>query len=194
LYDRDPREFPEAKLVREGEAGDPELLKFAGKAGDLGRGGMQTKLKAAALAANSGASTVIAAGLENNVLERIADGESIGTLLTSRQGALTARKQWLAGRSQVHGCLVLDAGAVKVLRHQGKSLLAAGVKAVEGDFRRGEIVSCLDENRAEVARGLVNYGASETRKIMGKSSDQFAHLLGYIDEPELIHRDNLILV
>jgi len=194
LFDQDPREHPVAKLIREAEAGDPELLKYAGKAGALGRGGMQTKLKAATLAAKSGAATIIAAGLENNVLGRIAAGEDIGTLLTSKEEALTARKQWLAGRTQVRGSLVLDAGAVKVLRHQGKSLLAVGVTAVEGDFRRGEIVSCLDENRAEIARGLVNYGASEARKIMGKSSDQFARLLGYIDEPELIHRDNLILV
>ena len=194
LFDQDPRENPEAKLIQEAEAGDPALQQFAGEAGEFGRGGMQTKLKAATLAAKSGAATVIAAGLEENVLGRIAAGEVIGTLLTSSQEPLTARKQWLAGRSQVHGRLLLDAGAVKVLRHQGKSLLAVGVRAVEGDFRRGEIVSCLDENRAEIARGLVNYGASEARKIMGRPSDQFVQLLGYIDEPELIHRDNLILV
>lgn len=194
LFDQDPREHPGAKLINEAEAGDPALLKFAGKVGVLGRGGMHTKLKAATLAAKSGAATVIAAGFEDNVLGRIATGESLGTLLISRQETLTARKQWLAGRTQVHGRLILDAGAVNVLRHQGKSLLAVGVRAVEGDFRRGEIVSCLDEGRTEIARGLVNYGASEARKIMGKPTDQFVQLLGYIDEPELIHRDNLVLV
>ena len=194
LYDQDPQINPAAKMIAEAEAGDRSLEKYAGKIGQLGRGGMLTKLRAATLAAKSGADTVIASGLEDNVLTRIASGETVGTLLTSSRAPLTARKQWLAGQSQVRGRLVLDQGAVRVLRGQGKSLLAAGVIKVEGDFRRGEIVSCIDEDRCEVARGLVNYGASDTRKIQGKSSDQFEKLLGYIDEPELINRDNLVLV
>ena len=155
---------------------------------------MLTKLRAATLAAKSGADTVIANGLEENVLQKIIDGQPVGTLLSSGRALLTARKQWLAGQSQVHGRLVIDAGAAQVLRQQGKSLLAVGVKQVEGDFRRGEIVSCVDESHNEIARGLVNYGASESRKIAGKSSDQFEALLGYIDEPELIHRDNLVII
>jgi glutamate 5-kinase len=194
LFDQDPRVNPGAGLISEAVAGDPALLNYAGKEGGLGRGGMLTKLRAATLAAKSGADTVIAPGLEANVLIRIAAGEKLGTRLTSNQEPLAARKQWLAGLSQVHGRLILDAGAVKVLLNQGKSLLAVGVLAVEGDFRRGEIVSCVDEKRTEIARGLVNYGASESRKIMGKPSNTFEQLLGYIDEPELIHRDNLILV
>jgi glutamate 5-kinase len=194
LFDQDPRANPAARLITEAEAGDRSLEKYAGKGGVLGRGGMLTKLRAATVAAKSGADTIIANGLETNVLTRIASGETIGTLLTSSHAPLTARKQWLAGQSQVHGRLVLDQGAVKVLRNQGKSLLAAGVIQVEGDFRRGEIVSCIDEVRCEVARGLVNYGASDARKIKGKSSEQFEKLLGYIDEPELINRDNLVLV
>lgn len=194
LFDQDPRTNPSARLIPEAEAGDPALLRYAGQSGTFGRGGMQTKLKAATLAAKSGAHTVIACGLEDNVLGRMAAGEAIGTLLTSNKEPLTARKQWLAGRAQTRGNLILDAGAVKVLRHQGKSLLAVGVTGVEGDFRRGEVVSCLDPDRNEVARGLVNYSASETRKILGKPSDQIAQLLGYVDEPELIHRDNLIVV
>ena len=194
LFDQDPHMNPAAQLIAEAEAGDRSLEKYAGKVGLLGRGGMLTKLRAAILAAKSGADTVIASGLEKNILLRIAGGETVGTLLTTSRAPLTARKQWLAGQSQVHGHLVLDQGAVRVLRSQGKSLLAAGVIKVEGDFRRGEIVSCIDEDRCEIARGLVNYGASDTRKIQGKSSEQFEKLLGYIDEPELINRDNLVLV
>ena len=194
LFDRDPRENPEAKLIHEAEAGDMSLQQYAGKIGEFGRGGMLTKLRAATVAAKSGADTIIASGIEQNVLVRIAEGQDIGTLLTSNQKPLTARKQWLAGQSQIHGRLVLDQGAVKVLRGQGKSLLAVGVIAVEGNFRRGEIVTCIDNEGREIARGLVNYGATESRKIMGRSSDQFEKLLGFVEEPELIHRDNLILV
>jgi len=194
LYDRDPRENPAAKLIHKAEAGNISLQQYAGKTGDLGRGGMLTKLRAAAMAAKSGADTVIASGLEQNVLTRISEGRDIGTFLTSNQEPLTARKQWLAGQSQIHGRLVLDQGAVKVLRAHGRSLLAAGVTAVEGNFRRGEIVACIDHEGREIARGLVNYGATESRKIIGRSSDQFEELLGFVDEPELIHRDNLILV
>ncbi|MBI4005356.1 MAG: glutamate 5-kinase [Gammaproteobacteria bacterium] len=194
LYDRDPCKNPAAKLIHNAEAGDLSLQHYAGKTGDLGRGGMLTKLRAAAMAAKSGADTVIASGLEQNVLTRISEGRDIGTFLTSNQEPLTARKQWLAGQSQIHGRLVLDQGAVKVLRAHGRSLLAAGVTAVEGNFRRGEIVACIDTEGREIARGLVNYGATESRKIIGRSSDQFEELLGFVDEPELIHRDNLILV
>lgn len=194
LYDQDPCDNSSAKLIEEADANDSTLQKYAGEGGMLGRGGMLTKLKAARLAAKSGADTVIAAGMEKEILVKIAAGENTGTLLTSSHEPLTARKQWLAGQSLVHGKLIIDAGAVKVLCSQGKSLLAVGVRAVEGDFRRGEIVACLAEDRTEVARGLVNYGASEARKILGKPSDQFEALLGYVDEPELIHRDNLILV
>lgn len=194
LYNQDPRDNPDAKLIEEADANDISLQQFAGEGGMLGRGGMLTKLNAARLAAKSGADTVIAAGMEQDVLLKISEGQNIGTLLTSSHAPLTARKQWLAGQSQVHGKLILDKGAVDVLRSKGKSLLAVGVRAVEGDFRRGEIVSCLAEDRSEIARGLVNYGASEARKIMGKPSDKFEQLLGYVDEPELIHRDNLILV
>ncbi|MFQ5661303.1 MAG: glutamate 5-kinase [Gammaproteobacteria bacterium] len=194
LYDSDPKLNPDAKLIGEGQAGDPGLERYAGKGGALGRGGMLTKLTAAATAAKSGADTVIASGLEDNTLVRILEGEALGTLLSAGQAPIAARKQWLASHNHVHGRLSLDEGAVKVLRHSGKSLLAVGVTAVRGDFRRGEIVSCLDAEGQEVARGLVNYNAEESIKIMGQSSDRIQELLGYIDEPELIHRDNLILL
>jgi glutamate 5-kinase len=194
LFEQDPRVNEKAKMIRAAEAGDISLEKYAGETGALGRGGMLTKLQAAAMAAKSGADTVIASGLEQNILEKIADGQDIGTLLASSQKPLTARKQWLASHSLVHGRLVLDQGAVDVLCKQGKSLLAVGVTAVDGDFHRGEIVACVNTAGQEIARGLVNYGSRETSKIIGKPSEQFEELLGYVDDPELIHRDNLILV
>ena len=194
LFEQDPRINPEANLIHEAKAGDQSLKQYAGEGGELGRGGMKTKLKAAEIAARSGADTVIASGLEQNILEKIADGQETGTLLTRSHEPLTARKLWLAGQFRIHDRLILDEGAVNVLRNSGKSLLAVGVTAVEGNFRRGDIVVCIDDKGDEIARGRVNYGANETRKILGKSSDQFEQLLGYIDEQELIHRDNLILV
>ncbi len=194
LYDRDPRQDPDAKLLAEGKAGDPQLLSMAGGSGALGRGGMRTKLLAAEKAARSGASTVIASGREKNVVTRVLDGETIGTHLHAAQGRVAARKQWLAGQARAAGKLRLDAGAVKVIRDGGKSLLPVGVKAVEGTFTRGEIVSCLDPEGHEVARGLVNYSSDETGRIIGKASDKIESILGYVDEPELIHRDNMVVL
>ncbi len=194
LFDEDPRQNPSANLIQVAKAGDTSLEKYAGAGGKLGRGGMKTKLRAAEVAAKSGTDTVIASGLEKNILQQIADGKDVGTLLTSSIKPLTARKQWLASHSLVHGRLVLDQGAVDVLCKQGKSLLAVGVTAVDGDFHRGEIVACISEEGDEVARGLINYGTKEANKIIGKPSDQFEQLLGYIDEPELIHRNNLVLM
>jgi glutamate 5-kinase len=194
LYDRDPRAHPDARLVQEGEAGDPKLLEMAGGAGSLGRGGMRTKLLAAEKAQRSGAATVIAWGREPEVLPRLLAGEAIGTCLRPSQERVAARKQWLAGQMQIRGRLTLDDGAVRVLRQAGKSLLPVGVKAVDGQFVRGEVVVCLDLAGREVARGLVNYSAEETARIIGQPSDRIETILGYVDEPELIHRDNMVLV
>lgn len=194
LYDRDPREFPDARLIRTGQAGDPSLLECAGPGGTLGRGGMLTKLKAAETAAKSGTETVICSGLEAGVLLKIAAGEQTGTLLGVARSPLAARKQWLAGHKRPAGVLVLDDGACKVLAERGSSLLAVGVISVQGEFNRGEIVSCTDRDGKEVARGLVNYDAGETRRIMGKSSDRIEELLGYVDDEELIHRDNMVVL
>jgi glutamate 5-kinase len=194
LYERDPRQDPDAKLLAEGKAGDPQLLSMAGGSGALGRGGMRSKLLAAEKAARSGASTVIASGREANVIARVLDGEPVGTHLHAAQGRVAARKQWLAGQLRATGKLRLDAGAVKVIRDGGKSLLPVGVKAVEGAFTRGEIVSCLDPEGHEVARGLVNYSSEEAGRIIGKASDKIESILGYIDEPELIHRDNMVVL
>jgi glutamate 5-kinase len=194
MFDRDPRQHPDARLIGQARAGDPELELMSGAGGALGRGGMLTKVQAAAKAARSGASTVIAWGREPEVLLRLAQGEPIGTLLTPGQGPLAARKRWLAAQLQVRGRLRLDAGAVRVLHGSGRSLLPIGVTAAEGDFSRGELVACLGPDGREVARGLVNYNAAETARIIGKPSEQIETLLGYVDEPELIHRDNLVLL
>lgn len=194
LYERDPRLDPEAKLLAEGKAGDPGLLSMAGGSGALGRGGMRSKLLAAEKAARSGASTVIASGREKNVIVRVLDGEPVGTHLQATQGRMAARKQWLAAHGRSAGKLKLDAGAVKVIRDGGKSLLPVGVKAVEGTFMRGEIVSCVDADDREIARGLINYSSEDTARIIGKASDKIESALGYVDEPELIHRDNMVVL
>jgi glutamate 5-kinase len=194
LYDRDPRVSPQARLVSEGEAGDPRLLAMAGAAGHLGRGGMVTKLHAAAKAARSGAATVIAPGRRANVIRDVLAGEPIGTHLSAAQGRVAARKQWLAGQLRVAGRLVLDAGAARVIREAGRSLLPVGVTGVEGRFERGEVVACVDPQGREIARGLVNYSAEETARIIGRPSDQIEGILGYVDEPELIHRDSMVLL
>jgi glutamate 5-kinase len=193
LYTADPRSDPGARLVERGEAGDPRLSTMAGEGGALGRGGMRTKLRAAELAARSGTLTCIASGHEPDVLSRLARGEPVGTALEPRQAPLAARKQWLAGQLKVRGRLALDDGASRVLRTEGRSLLAVGVRGVQGTFERGEMVACDGPDGHEIARGLVNYSAEETRRIMGQSSDRIVDLLGYVDEPELIHRDNLVL-
>ena len=195
LYSSDPRKNPGATLINKAQAGDPELEKMAGGAGShIGLGGMLTKVLAAKRAARSGAHTVIASGHEDKVLVRLARGEQIGTLLTAATQTLAARKQWLADHLQVRGKLMLDAGAVKALREQRKSLLPIGVVEVTGEFERGEVVGCCDEHGAEIARGLVNYGAVEARRILKTPSSEIEAKLGYVDEPELIHRDNLVLL
>ncbi len=195
LYESDPRKDPQAKLVAEAAVGDPALeLMAGGSAGALGCGGMITKVRAAALAARSGACTVIAGGGLEDVLLKVAAGESVGTLLTAAQPPLLARKQWLAGMSQLKGSVRLDDGAVRVLCDSGKSLLPVGVSAVSGGFNRGDLVSCTNAGGCEVARGLVNYSAIETAQIIGKSSAEIESILGYQGDEELIHRDNLVVL
>ena len=195
LHTSDPRTNPAAPLLSDAAAGDPALEKMAGGAGSaIGLGGMLTKVLAAKRAARSGAHTVIASGREPEVLLRLASGERIGTQLTAQSATLAARKQWLADQLQVRGALRLDAGAVAALTIHGKSLLPIGVHEVTGEFERGEAVSCLDEARREVARGLVNYNASDTRRILRTPSHEIEARLGYVGEPELIHRDNLVLL
>lgn len=195
LYSADPRKDAKATLLSAALAGDAQLESMAGgTASHIGRGGMITKVLAAKRAARSGAHTVIASGHERDVLLRLLQGESIGTLLTAPTLPLAARKQWLADHLQVAGKLVLDAGAVTALRSEGKSLLPIGVKSVVGEFERGAVVSCVDENGLDIARGLTNYNAEEARLIAQHTSKEIETLLGYGGDTEIIHRDNLVLL
>jgi glutamate 5-kinase len=195
LHDADPRRDATAKLIEQADADDPRLEAMAGGTGSaLARGGMLTKVLAARRAARSGAHTVIASGREPDVLLRLAQGERVGSLLIAGKVPLAARKQWLADHLAVTGRLRLDAGAVKALARDGKSLLPIGVVEVTGEFQRGAVVGCLDPDGREVARGLINYSSDETRRIMRRPSAEIESILGYTDEPELIHRDNLVLL
>lgn len=195
LYSADPRKESNAKFINFETAGNLDLEKMAGGAGsNVGTGGMLTKILAAKRAANSGAHSVIASGREADVLIRLCAGEAIGTHLKSSQIKTIAKKQWLADHLRVGGKLVLDAGAVKVLKTEGKSLLAIGVVDVQGQFERGDVVACVNEAGSEVARGIVNYNSSDASKIKRKASSDIEKILGYVEESELIHRDNLIII
>jgi glutamate 5-kinase len=195
LYSSDPRKDPGARFIDEAQAGDPVLEEMAGGAGSaIGRGGMLTKVLAARRAARSGTSTVIAWGRESDVLLRLAAGERIGTALVAATPKLAARKQWMLDHLQLRGAVVVDAGAVAKLRDEGKSLLPIGITEVQGEFARGDVIAVRAPEGAELARGLANYSASETRLIARKPSSQIESLLGYANEAEMIHRDNLVLV
>ena len=195
LHTADPRKEPDAQLLRFGRAGAPELESMAGGAGSaFGRGGMLTKVLAAKRAARSGVHTVIASGREPDVLLRLACGEPLGSFLSAEQVPLGARKQWLADNLIIRGRLHLDAGAVKAITRDGKSLLPIGVHALDGAFDRGAVVSCISPEGKEIARGLTNYSAADAQRILRTPSHAIEVRLGYVDEPELIHRDNLVLL
>lgn len=194
LYDADPRKNSAAKLIEQAEANDRSLESVAGEGGSLGRGGMRTKLKAAVVATKSGTQTVIASGNEDSVLLKIANGENTGTLLTTKQETLQAKKQWLANQAYLKGKVMLDAGAIRALKENGKSLLPVGIKSVDGEFKRGEIIACVDLSGKEIARGLVNYDSAQSKLIIGKSTKEIQEILGRIEEDEFIHRDNLIIM
>ena len=194
LYTSDPRRDASAQFVHEAKAGDPALEAMAGGAGSsIGKGGMITKILAAKRAAGSGASTVIAWGRELDVLVRLVRGEALGTLLVAQTQKKQARKQWMADHLQLRGSVVVDAGAVAKVRDEGKSLLPIGMTAVEGDFSRGDVIAVRDQSGAEIARGLANYAAAEARLLCRKPSTEFERLLGYAAEPEMVHRDNMVL-
>ena len=195
LFDADPTKNPQARLIERADAQDPQLAGFAGpSSGELGRGGMLTKVAAAQLAARSGTHTVIVSGKTDRVILRVARGEALGSFLEAREGHLAARKQWLAGHMRCSGELTLDDGAVNVLQNKNASLLPIGVKKVDGVFNRGEVVACLAPDGTEIARGLVNYPSDECKQIIGKASKEIPAILGYQDDPELINRENLILM
>ena len=194
LFTADPRKDPSAEFVHEARAGDPALEAMAGGAGSsIGRGGMITKILAAKRAAGSGASTVIAWGREPDALIRLTLGESIGTLLVAQTQKQQARKQWMADHLQMRGAVVVDDGAANKVRAEGKSLLPIGMVQVEGDFSRGDVIAVRDAKGAELARGLANYSSSEARLLCRRPSADIEKLLGYAAEPEMLHRDNLVL-
>lgn len=194
LYDANPRDNENASFISEAKASDEKLMAYASGGGELGLGGMITKLKAARIASRTGASTIIANGRIDNVLQSIYAGDDVGTLLVSDQNRIGARKQWIANQLHVKGELMLDDGATRVLKDSGKSLLPIGVTHVSGQFERGELVRCVNPEGKEIARGLVNYSVMEAEQIIGKKSDKISFILGYIGDLELIHRDNLVII
>ncbi|MBB1487956.1 glutamate 5-kinase [Oceanospirillum sediminis] len=194
LFTADPRSVPDATLISEAWADDPELAGMAGDGGRLGRGGMITKVRAASLAARSGATTLVASGRQPDILVRAVKGEALGTLFLPKDTPWAARKRWLAGHLQTRGTLMLDDGAVRVLTEKNTSLLSVGVKQATGRFRRGDMVQCVSEQGVLIAKGLVNYDHDDVQKILGQPSHKIEALLGYIADPELINRDNLVLV
>lgn len=193
LFTADPRSDTNAKLLNEVDANDSDLMAMASGGSSVGRGGMVTKLTAAQTASRSGAQTIIANGNTENVLESLYNGHELGTLLNAQE-RLKSRKQWMAGQLKISGTIILDDGAVSVLKQSGKSLLPVGITQVTGEFKRGELVSCVDQSGNEIARGLSNYSAHDAEKIIGEASDKIASLLGYAGNVEFIHRDNLVLV
>lgn len=195
LYTADPRKDASAELIRVARAGEPQLEAMAGGSGSaIGTGGMLTKVLAAKRAANSGGHTIIASGREPDVLARLAAGERIGTELRAVLPIRSARQRWLANHLRLRGRLTLDQGAVKALTEGHKSLLAIGVTAAEGDFERGDVVACMDEQGTELARGLINYSAGDTRRILRQPSHRIAELLGHMTDAELMHRDNMVVL
>jgi glutamate 5-kinase len=194
LYTSDPRKDSSAELIEQAKADDESLEKYAGDSSNYGRGGMLTKLKAASIASKSNTQTIIASGNESSILLKIANSEKVGTLLTTSEDTLQAKKQWLANQAYLKGSVTIDSGAVTAIIKSGKSLLPIGVKSITGEFKRGEIISCIDLDGKEIARGLSNYDSKQATSIMGKSSEEIGELLDCKDEDELIHRDNMILI
>jgi len=197
MYSADPTKHPDAKFIAKASANDDALVAMAGtgEAGHLGRGGMVTKVSAARLAARSGATTIIAGGSSTDILQKILDEQAgAGTWLYPTQQPLAAKKQWLAGHLQVKGRLVLDEGAIKAIQKDGKSLLPIGVSAVHGDFQRGEAVECVSAQGVKIATGLVNYASNDAKKIIGHASKEITSILNFIEEEELVHRDNMVLL
>ncbi len=195
LFDKDPRHHDDAKLISEDSANNADLLKFVGAVStSLGSGGMGTKLTAAKRAAHSGCATIIASGREDKVLQRLAQGEDIGTLLKPEKTQITARKQWIAGQVQVNGTLILDQGASQAIQSNGKSLLPIGIGTSEGKFDRGDVVDCKNSEGEIIARGVVNYSHIEVRQLYKTPSKQISNILGYAGEAEIIHRDNLVIL
>ena len=194
VYDSDPDINPDAQLISKTFISDKRLSEVSsGNTSKFGVGGMATKIRAAKIAASGGANTVVTNGFEKDVLTRYAKGEQIGTLIKADLPTLSARKQWLSSQLKIKGSYVLDEGAGKAIYENGKSLLPIGVVEVNGDFDRGDTVLCISAKREEMAIGLTNYSSSDAKKIIGQTSSGIESIIGYVEEPELIHRDNLSL-
>jgi len=195
LFDKNPRSHADATIIQQADVSDVSLdAMVESTGGKFGSGGMLTKLRASRLAARSGTNTIIASGRDTNNLTRIYAAETIGSLLFTDKKPDTAHKQWLAGHLQMRGKLIIDEGAENVLNQSGSSLLAVGIKSVEGDFNRGEVVACISLSGKQIACGLVNYNADEINRLVGQPSNKINEILGYINEDEIIHRDNLVLI
>ena len=195
IYDKNPSANTDVTLISSCNANDKILDEAAGPSHhSIGSGGMVTKISAARRAERSGTKTIVTSGKKSHALLAIANNDYVGTTINPTIEPLTARKQWIANQLQIVGSVRLDAGATKVVQSGGASLLPVGVCAVNGEFNRGDLVACIDQNGNEIARGLVNYNSQETRLLLGKSSNEIEEILGYIDEPELIHRDNLAIL
>ena len=195
FFDKDPRVNATATLIDHARVNDESLdLAASGGSGSLGRGGMQTKLTAARIASRSGTATIIAPGLKQRVILDVIDGEAIGTLLIPDDVPVSARKRWLTAHLDIKGQLVIDDGAARAIKKSGVSLLPIGVVAVNGEFDRGELVACLNQDGKELARGLVNYSSADIDAIKQNKSTEIERLLGFVGESEIIHRDNLVLL
>lgn len=195
LFTADPRTDPTAQLIAEVEQIDDQVRALAGGSrSGLGTGGMSTKLAAADLARRGGAEVVIAAGSVEDVVLRVAQGERVGTRFRPLSNRLESRKRWLLGGPAPAGRIVVDDGAAAALASQGRSLLPVGVVRVEGQFERGETVRICNGAGREIARGLARYGAASLERIKGRRSEEIAGILGYENSPEVVHRDDLVVL
>ena len=194
LHTADPRRDPNARLISKVDRIDTEIEHLADRAGNLGIGGMITKIEAAKLATASGVTVVIADGRKTDVILRLASGETVGTHFLPTTGKLESRKRWMLSGLGVRGKLVVDSGAALALRKQNRSLLAAGIRQVEGEFDRGDIVDICDAEGSQLGCGLVNYSSSDVSLIKGGHSGKIATLLGFDYGPEVVHRNNLAVL
>ncbi|MEE9325551.1 MAG: glutamate 5-kinase [Dehalococcoidia bacterium] len=195
LYTADPHQDPSARLIPVVKSIDGHIENLAGTSGSpWGTGGMATKIEAARLATTSGVAVVIADGREKDVILRLAAGEPVGTLFPAVTTKMESRKRWMLSGLNYPGKLIIDHGAAKALREQGRSLLPAGIKEVQGKFQRGHVVEILDTEGARVACGLTNYDSQDIQAIRGARSAEIQELLGYEYGAEVVHRNNLVVL
>ena len=194
LYDKDPRVYSDARFIHLVEGQSRQVSRYAGSIpGFLGRGGMASKIKAGQKVALKGVPAIIAGGFKTGVLNRIFEGEDVGTLFMPRDIPLCSRKHWIAFTKSPKGELIVDRGAEKAILKRGKSLLPSGIKGVRGRFNLGEAVVLVNEDAVELAVGMVNYHSSDIQKILGAKTTQIESILGFKHDDEVVHRDNLVI-